>query len=54
MANEPINPHDAFFKQFLSYPQVAADFLRRHLPAAVFVVRCENLRRLPLDDWRVP
>lgn len=35
MVNEPINPHDAFFKQYLSHPQVAADFLRRHLPAAV-------------------
>lgn len=28
MANEPINPHDAFFKQYLSHPPVAADFLR--------------------------
>jgi hypothetical protein len=32
MANEPVNPHDAFFKQYLSRPQVAADFLRRQLP----------------------
>jgi predicted transposase YdaD len=29
------NPHDAFFKQILSYPEVAADFLRQHLPADV-------------------
>ncbi len=35
MASEPVNPHDAFFKQYLSYPQVAADFLRRQLPAEV-------------------
>jgi len=35
MANEPVNPHDAFFKQYLSRPQVAADFLRRQLPADV-------------------
>lgn len=35
MANEPINPHDAFFKQYLSHPQVAADFLRHQLPAPV-------------------
>ncbi|MEZ4725595.1 MAG: Rpn family recombination-promoting nuclease/putative transposase [Caldilineaceae bacterium] len=35
MANEPINPHDAFFKQYLSHPQVATDFLRHHLPATV-------------------
>jgi predicted transposase YdaD len=26
------NPHDAFFKQFLSRPEVAEDFLRQHLP----------------------
>lgn len=35
MANEPINPHDAFFKQYLSVPHAAADFLRNHLPASV-------------------
>lgn len=33
MANEPINPHDTFFKQYLSHPPVAADFLRHQLPA---------------------
>jgi len=32
MANVPVNPHDAFFKQYLSHPSVAADFLRQHLP----------------------
>lgn len=35
IANEPINPHDAFFKQYLSHPQVATDFLRQHLPVEV-------------------
>lgn len=33
MVNEPVNPHDAFFKQYLGIAQVAADFLRHHLPA---------------------
>jgi len=35
MATEPHNPHDVFFKQYLSHPPAAADFLRQHLPAAV-------------------
>ncbi len=35
MANEPVNPHDAFFKQYLSHPPVAADFLRHQLSAPV-------------------
>lgn len=35
MVNEPVNPHDAFFKQYLGIAQVAADFLRHHLPAPV-------------------
>lgn len=35
MITEPINPHDLFFKQYLSHPVAAADFLRNHLPAAV-------------------
>lgn len=30
---EVTNPHDAFFKHFLSKPELAADFLRQHLPA---------------------
>jgi predicted transposase YdaD len=29
------NPHDAFFKHYLSQPSVARDFLRQHLPLAV-------------------
>ena len=35
MTSEPINPHDLFFKQYLSHPVAAADFLRNHLPATV-------------------
>lgn len=35
MTNESINPHDLFFKQYLSHPVAAADFLRNHLPPAV-------------------
>lgn len=29
------NPHDAFFKQFLSKIEIASDFLRQHLPATI-------------------
>lgn len=29
---DPINPHDAFFKQILGKPELAADFLTQHLP----------------------
>lgn len=35
MASEPVNLHDAFFKQYLEQPQAAADFLRHHLPAPI-------------------
>ena len=35
MTDKVSNPHDAFFKQYLSQPNVAVDFLRQHLPAAV-------------------
>ncbi len=35
MSNSVNNPHDAFFKHYLSQPNVAADFLRQHLPADV-------------------
>ncbi|MCB0063012.1 MAG: Rpn family recombination-promoting nuclease/putative transposase [Caldilineaceae bacterium] len=35
MANEPVNLHDAFFKQYLSIRDAAADFLRNHLPQTV-------------------
>ena len=35
MTDKVSNPHDAFFKHYLSQPNVAVDFLRQHLPAAV-------------------
>jgi predicted transposase YdaD len=46
MTSEPINPHDLFFKQYLSHPVAAADFLRNHLPATV--VALVDLTRLEL------
>jgi predicted transposase/invertase (TIGR01784 family) len=41
------NPHDAFFKQFLSRPELAADFLRHHLPVEVLAL--VDLARLELQ-----
>src|SRR6185437_15432173 len=35
MSTQPTNIHDAFFKQVLSDPTLAALFLREHLPAEV-------------------
>ena len=35
MTTVPSNPHDAFFKQVLTRPDTAADFLRHYLPAEV-------------------
>lgn len=32
------NPHDAFFKQFMTKPEIAADFLTQHLPAGVLAL----------------
>jgi len=32
------NPHDAFFKQFMTKPEIAADFLTQHLPADVLAL----------------
>ena len=40
------NPHDSFFKELLSLPQNARDFLRYYLPADV--VAEFDLRRLEL------
>lgn len=47
MANVPVNPHDAFFKQYLSHPSVAADFLRQHLPSEL--ANLLNLTQLHLE-----
>ncbi len=35
-----VNPHDAFFRQFLSRTEVARDFLQIHLPADI-ADRCQ-------------
>ena len=51
MANEPTNPHDAFFKQYLSHPTVAADFLRQHLPAEVAHLLDLTQLRLEKDSF---
>jgi len=32
------NPHDAFFKQFLSKPEIAADLLTQHLPSELLAL----------------
>lgn len=47
MSNEPTNPHDAFFKQYLSHPHIAADFLRQQLPAEL--VQLLDLTQLQLQ-----
>lgn len=51
MANEPVNPHDAFFKQYLSRPQVAADLLRRQLPADVVALLDLDQLNLTKDSF---
>lgn len=33
--NELSNPHDSFFKEIFSRPEVARDFLQNYLPPAV-------------------
>jgi predicted transposase YdaD len=34
----PHHPHDAFFKQLFTRPEVAEDFIRHYLPAEVVAV----------------
>jgi hypothetical protein len=49
---DPIaNPHDAFFKQYLSQPAVAVDFLRQHLPAEVAALLDLTHLRLEKDSF---
>ena len=36
--NDITNPHDAFFKQFMTKPELAEDFLTQHLPANVLAL----------------
>ncbi|MCB0061911.1 MAG: Rpn family recombination-promoting nuclease/putative transposase [Caldilineaceae bacterium] len=59
MSNEPVNPHDAYFKGHLSDPHAAADFLRQHLPATVLLqldltqlVCCCATLVAPASSWR--
>jgi predicted transposase YdaD len=35
MSTSIVNPHDAFFRQFMSKPELARTFLREHLPPQV-------------------
>ena len=36
--DEITNPHDAFFKYFMSKPQIAVDFLKQHLPEPILAM----------------
>ena len=51
MSDKLVNPHDAFFKQYLSQPAVASDFLRNHLPAEVVALLNLNHLRLEKDSF---
>lgn len=46
-----INPHDAFFKHYLSQPVVAIDFLRQHLPADITDLLDLNQLQLEKDTF---
>lgn len=49
--SEPNNPHDAFFKHYLSQPSVAMDFLRQHLPAEILDLIDLSQLRLEKDSF---
>ena len=51
MSDKLVNPHDAFFKQYLSQPAVASDFLRHHLPAEVVALLDLQHLRLEKDSF---
>ena len=51
MNDKLVNPHDAFFKQYLSQPAVATDFLRQHLPAELVALLDLNQLRLEKDSF---
>ena len=51
MSDKLVNPHDAFFKQYLSQPTVAADFMRHHLPAEVTALLDLSQLRLEKDSF---
>jgi predicted transposase YdaD len=51
MTDKVANPHDAFFKHYLSQPAVAVDFLRQHLPVEVAALRDLTQLRLEKDSF---
>ena len=51
MSNEIINPHDAFFKQYLGHVAAAADFLRHHLPPTVMALLDLDQLELQKDSF---
>jgi predicted transposase/invertase (TIGR01784 family) len=48
------NPHDRFFKEVFSRPEVAADFLRQYLPAEVSQLLNTATLRLRKDSFIDP
>lgn len=51
MSDKLVNPHDAFFKQYLSQPAVARDFLQQYLPADLNVLLDLSQLRLEKDSF---
>lgn len=51
MTSQISNPHDAFFKQYLGYAEVAAEFLREHLPSEVTELLDLTQLRLEKDSF---
>ncbi|MFN8446858.1 MAG: Rpn family recombination-promoting nuclease/putative transposase [Caldilineaceae bacterium] len=49
--SEQNNPHDAFFKQYLSQPRVASDFLRQYLPAEILALIDLSQLQLEKDSF---
>jgi predicted transposase YdaD len=48
MSSQITNHHDAFFKRVLGDPQVAATFLREHLPPEVLeLLTCDSPEPVP-------
>ena len=51
MTDKVPNPHDAFFKHYLSQPAVAVDFLRQYLPGEVLTLIDLTQLRLEKDTF---
>ncbi|MCE7980305.1 MAG: Rpn family recombination-promoting nuclease/putative transposase [Caldilinea sp. CFX5] len=51
MSEKIINPHDAFFKQYMGHAVVAADFLHHHLPPAIAALLDLDQLRLEKDSF---